>query len=728
LTYDITHHDAELLVKEKRFVFDASLSYETTGYRPITETAGLDFDPEPFMVPAATYKKTGHYVDCPVGSRSFMEQWRQDRERCHTGYRVGDYRLTGDNFFFVNYHKMPLDSDVNGAGEGATYGNPIFFAPHYEFFHYLELCFKLKYDAVLVKARGVGASEIVSSMMECPYTVIPNYTSSIVAFAEGFLVGTKGTLSKKTWINLDHLNQDTDGAMAHLRQKYNSDLFKRASITNTRQEELSDSWFSQITGQVVDKPGKLRGDRLDRLVFEESGSNPYLEDTYIVGEALVIVNGTRKGIRIVIGTGGEEGASVAGLERIFLNPVENKVLPVKHNYTKDGQFIESGFFIPAWRTVIKAMDKRGVVDSKKAIDFYTEERSIRMNNPSALKRYCAEYCFYVDEAFALQGENSFDAQLLADAHINLTILKTTRPPEKGFLKWIYKEDGGDSHNKKTLEGETPSPMANVIGVSFHPDPSGDVIVAERPILDKDGNPIHNLYVGGSDSIDFGKNETSASNNKPSDFCQLIKKRIIGTEGNKYVAMYKNRPNDIREAYGNATKLLWWYGAKTNLEWSKTNFYTYLRSLKLANKMLLHRPNLALPSNNFRKVNNLWGTPGNEKYIKHGLELIQTFILESWQSLDMIEMIEQLQKYSYSNKRKFDIVAAMIMAEIADEDFYQKMPVLNKNDNLRHQEWQDIGYYTDSDGRKKYGIIPDYLNPKKNQPQHVYTIDEFTSPL
>jgi hypothetical protein len=36
--------------------FDPTLSYELTGYRPITETEGLDFDPEPFLKAANFYR------------------------------------------------------------------------------------------------------------------------------------------------------------------------------------------------------------------------------------------------------------------------------------------------------------------------------------------------------------------------------------------------------------------------------------------------------------------------------------------------------------------------------------------------------------------------------------------------------------------------------------------------------------------------------------------------
>jgi hypothetical protein len=42
--------------------FDPSLSYEITGYRPITADKGLDFDPKVFTEAADTYKTYGRYT------------------------------------------------------------------------------------------------------------------------------------------------------------------------------------------------------------------------------------------------------------------------------------------------------------------------------------------------------------------------------------------------------------------------------------------------------------------------------------------------------------------------------------------------------------------------------------------------------------------------------------------------------------------------------------------
>jgi hypothetical protein len=68
------------------------------------------------------------------------------------------------------------------------------------------------------------------------------------------------------------------------------------------------------------------------------------------------------------------------------------------------------------------------------------------------------------------------------------------------------------------------------------------------------NKMNNLYVAGIDGIDIGT-DNSATDNDVSDFCIVIKKRVFGTNEPKYVAIYKDRPRDIRIAYMIALKLL-----------------------------------------------------------------------------------------------------------------------------------------------------------------------------
>jgi hypothetical protein len=52
---------------------------------------------------------------------------------------------------------------------------------------------------------------------------------------------------------------------------------------------------------------------------------------------------------------------------------------------------------------------------------------------------------------------------------------------------------------------------------------------EHPVKSSDGLDYKNLYVGGIDSIDIGKDDSaSVDNSRASDFCGLIKKRVFWT--------------------------------------------------------------------------------------------------------------------------------------------------------------------------------------------------------
>jgi hypothetical protein len=53
--------------------FDPELSYEITGYRPITIDQGLDFDPTPFREAAITYMKTGAYTTFPRNTKPYND-------------------------------------------------------------------------------------------------------------------------------------------------------------------------------------------------------------------------------------------------------------------------------------------------------------------------------------------------------------------------------------------------------------------------------------------------------------------------------------------------------------------------------------------------------------------------------------------------------------------------------------------------------------------------------
>jgi len=174
-------------------------------------------------------------------------------------------------------------------------------------------------------------------------------------------------------------------------------------------------------------------------------------------------------------------------------------------------------------------------------------------------------------------------------------------------------------------------------------------------MDDNGNHYQNLYVGGIDSIDIGSTDSS-TNNDVSEFCIVIKKRVFGLKEPKYVAVYKDRPKDPREAYEIAAKLLTYYNCKAVLESTRTAIITYFRDKKYID-LLMKRPRSTMPD--VTKGNaTMIGSPATEKVINHYRELIYEFIIDYCSTINFIEIIDQLLRYSDKEKRKFDIVAAL----------------------------------------------------------------------
>ena len=73
-----THHERpgeewDVPIGEEILYFDPELSYELTGYRPITMTKGLDFDPTPFIEMATIYRNTKSYTKFPEFSKPWHD-------------------------------------------------------------------------------------------------------------------------------------------------------------------------------------------------------------------------------------------------------------------------------------------------------------------------------------------------------------------------------------------------------------------------------------------------------------------------------------------------------------------------------------------------------------------------------------------------------------------------------------------------------------------------------
>ena len=109
------------------FFFDANLSYELTGYKPINDTKGLDFNPDWFTEAAITYNNTGHYCQFAVGSKLYRDYWQKQYIRCRDGMTVNGYTITGDHYYFLNFYRLEDLTSATKAGGGRVMSFPKFF-------------------------------------------------------------------------------------------------------------------------------------------------------------------------------------------------------------------------------------------------------------------------------------------------------------------------------------------------------------------------------------------------------------------------------------------------------------------------------------------------------------------------------------------------------------------------------------------------------------------------
>lgn len=419
----------------------------------------------------------------------------------------------------------------------------------------------------------------------------------------------------------------------------------------------------------------------DYTIVHNCGSNPILLESWIQGEALVELGGEKIGTMVSLGTGGDT-KGLEGLSKIFNDPIKYNVLPYKNSYSKDGKVQFTAFFIPAYRFSLdpEYVDHRGVTDEVRFRKFY-EERRARLDGVD-LVRYCAERCFTPDEATMLQGDNMFNSVLLADRLTQIRVHKLYTKPINVELLWDRSPEDQTSRNKVKIVEHS----------------RGKIQMVEPPKRDEDGSPFKNLYVIGIDAIDMGKKDSSTDKDV-SDYCIIVYRRQFGVESPKVVAMYKERPTDIREAFETALKLAIWYNAKVLIEYTKISTVTHFTEAKRRD-LFMERPSFALtPGSKSNK--NLIGIQATEAVIHHGLELISGWIEDQVYNCDFDELLEQMLHYSYENKRKYDCVAAMQMALVADEAL---MGTIAKKINQVKKEFRDIGYYTNRNGNKQFGTI------------------------
>ena len=641
--------------------FDPTLSYELTGYRPIDETHGLDFDPSWFTEVRETFLRTGKYCSYLPRSKRWDAFWKEQYTRCKYGMTSHGYTITGDNYFFLNFYQLPVVDMDKASGEGTNESFPVFFASQYMFFHYLQMCRVLHKNAALMKARSIGFSEINASLAARLYTTIKRSRTMITCFKDTYL---NGTFSK-----LDHaltfINTNADGFFKpRLTDKA---LEKKSGYQIKIDGQFTDfGWLSVVKGINGSKPSNIRGERVDLLIYDEAGSWPDLTTAVVQGQELCEVQGVPRGIMLFGGTGGDFGPPLEGLKKIYYNPRAFKILPFRHKWTQDGTTIESGFFLPYFLQSLNPeyMDSRGVCNQIEYKKVLQEERNNLLAVPEDYLKKCAERCWNAEEAFTLEGQNKFNKMKIADQLAKIRLHKIGPRPQVGTIDYTYKSN---KHSLENIDGFRWILNSGKVQILEHPvwsDLYKEQIEKQKKEAEEQGidfeapvyTEMNDLYVAGIDGIDIGAAQTSKETRDPSDFCIVIKRRAFGLNEPQYVAMYKDRPQNIREAYKIAMCMCRYYNCRINIEATRVGMITWARENKCL-QYFMKRPRATLTDIKYGTTKQ-YGTPATKTIIEQQTDLIADYVEDYGHNIWFEDMLVQLNGYNDENKTKFDIIAAL----------------------------------------------------------------------
>ena len=500
------------------------------------------FEHTELFSPAATrFMKEGKYCGEPFNSKKYNIFWAEERERCIHGYTNPQTKLwiPGKYYFFLNYKQMKIipESEKGKKRAKRITAFPRFWPIHYFFTMDYKLATAEGLNMTVLKPRDTGFSELLSSFGVHEYTFqIEDPVFYFVAI-ERYL-NKDGVLSK-AWDQLDFLNQKTERAFKHLRQYKDQDLHKQASYFDPEVGGIVRTGV-EIQGAVVDHPRKLRGAR-GYVNFEEGGSFPNLEESWMTAKDLAEQGGVKFAHMMAWGTGGEQGPGIAGLEKIFLNPDLFECLPFENCWEADNTLPnDHGFFFPAWASRTKFMDKWGNTDFAKAKAALDEERERLGKKSQTLRdKRVAEQPYTPSEALMRLQDNPFPV-----AALQKQLRKVDSMPEiSGILKHgdLEIDDGKVSFRLK-MDAEP---------VTRYPHPTDKAIegaftMFEAPLRGENGKVPTNLYYLVADCFAVDTEQATDWNSLGTFYIYKRKNVNFTTEDDMLVAWYSGRPPRVKD--------------------------------------------------------------------------------------------------------------------------------------------------------------------------------------
>jgi len=553
--------------KEDKFYKDGRIKVDLSNPHILED---MDY----FRKPAIFFEKNGKYTNIPPNSNpksEYAEFWKEELKKWKHGVvRESDGEwIPGTLYFYWNYSPIWLVETVGLKSDNKkTKGERIkkFAKPwlgDYLYFHYTQQSKDNGQHGKVLKTRGIGfsfknASESPRNMYVYPGSGNPNFH---LASDKTFLSGDKGIWGK-ILDTLDWIAEHTplpkmrvvDGKKAmELQLGYNDDYGNRKGL------------LSSVFGiSLKDNPDKARGIRGPLIHYEEDGLFPNLEKAWNVNRKAVEDGDVAFGFMLAGGTGGVEGASFSGSEKLFYKPNAYNIYGIPNVYDKNtnGEN-ECGFFWGAYLNRNGCYEETdGEPDVMKAlVEILLDRFTVKYgsSDSSAITQKKAEEPITPQEAIMRTEGTMFPVADLKE------YLESISPKKESFLAEHYI---GDLilNNSGEVEWKPNSDKHPIRSYdSSDGDKTGCLEIFEMPRKNSENQIVRGRYIAGIDPIDA---DTGSS---------LFSIQVMDLFTDRIVAEYSGRPRLANDAYEIALRLLRFYNAEANYESNLKGLFSYFDS-------------------------------------------------------------------------------------------------------------------------------------------------------
>ena len=575
-----------------------------------------------FREAAIRFDKIGKYTNLiPNGNpkSDYTQFWKGEVAKWKDGVvRPDGEWIPGELYFYWNYSPIWL-SDLDEKTKGFKKGRRIKKFPKpwlgdYLFFHYVFAAKELGQHGKLLKTRGCGFSFKAASwsprnMYVLPGAGNPNFH---LASEKTFLTGDKGMWGK-ILETLDWIATHTPLPRMRLVDGKRS---MEVQIGYEDEYGIRKGLLSSVTGiSLKDNPDKARGIRGPFIHYEEDGLFPNLEKAWNVNRQAVEDGGVATGFMLAGGTGGVEGASFEGSEKLFYRPEAYNIYGIPNVYDRNTTGDTTcGFFWGAYMNRNACYDdENGEPDVVKALLEICKDRYIIKYGASdalALTQKKAEQPVTPQEAVMRTEGTVFPVVDLKEYLEQISTKRDSFLAEHYVGELVHLPDGN-------IDWRPVSDRAPLRSYDLTiKNRTGCLEIFEMPKKNGEGYIQRGRYIAGIDPID--------ADTGPSLFSMLV----MDTFTDRIVAEYSGRPRTANETYEIPLRTLIFYNAEANYEMNLKGLFAYFDN---RNKLhyLADTPQI-LKDMDFVKATNLYGNKAKGTRATTGVNSWGRLLQADWQ--------------------------------------------------------------------------------------------------